>query len=164
MELVSPGIGLFIWMTLAFGLVLFILGKYAWKPILKALKEREESIEDALHAADKAREEMKMLQVDNEKLLREGREERDALLTEARKLREGIIEEAREKATAETERILAAARDNIHYEKMLAITDLKNQLAQLSIEIAEKLLKEKLKEDGKQQEIIERLIREAKFN
>jgi F-type H+-transporting ATPase subunit b len=164
MELVSPGIGLFIWMTLSFGLVLFILGKYAWKPILKALREREESIDGALHAADKAREEMKALQVDNEKLIRQAREERDALLAEGRKIRENIIEEAREKATAESERILAATRDSIHYEKMLALTELKNQIAQLSIEIAEKLLKEKLKSDDKQKEIIERLIREAKFN
>jgi F-type H+-transporting ATPase subunit b len=164
MELVSPGIGLIFWMSLAFGLVLFILGKYAWKPILKALKEREQSIDDALHAADKAREEMKQLKFDNEKLLAEAKEERDAILREARKVREKLLEESRVRANEEASRIIEVARESIENEKMAAITDLKNQLASLSIEIAEKILREKLADDPKQQALVQRLVKEIKFN
>ena len=164
MELVSPGIGLIFWMTLAFGLVLFVLGKFAWKPILKALKEREQSIEDALHAADKAREEMKLLKFDNEKLLAEAKEERDEILRAARKVREKLLDDARLKANDEANRILEAARENINNEKMAAITDLKNQLASLSIEIAEKVLREKLSDDPKQQALVKKLMQEVRFN
>ncbi|MBE0640443.1 MAG: F0F1 ATP synthase subunit B [Bacteroidales bacterium] len=164
MELVSPGIGLIFWMSLAFGLVLFILGKYAWKPILKALKEREQSIDDALHAADKAREEMKQLKFDNEKLLAEAKEERDAILREGRKIREKLLEEARMKANQEASRIMEVAREGIQNEKMAAITDLKNQLASLSIEIAEKILHERLADDPKQQALVQKLVKEVNFN
>lgn len=164
MELVSPGIGLIFWMTLAFGLVLIILRKYAWKPILKALKDREESIDNALHAADKAREEMQQVKVDNEKLLAEAKEERDAILRDARKVREKLMEESREKANAEANRIVESARQSIENEKMAALVDLRNQLASLSIEIAEKVLREKLSNDPKQQELVKKLMKEVKFN
>lgn len=164
MELVSPGIGLMFWMTLAFGLVLFILRKFAWKPILKALKEREEGIDNALHAADKAREEMQQLQVDNEKLLIQAREERDVILRDARNVREKMLEESRIRANEEANRIVAAAKESIENEKLAAITDLKNQLASLSIEIAEKVLREKLSDDPKQQALVQRLMQDVKFN
>ncbi|HRY97801.1 MAG TPA: F0F1 ATP synthase subunit B [Bacteroidales bacterium] len=164
MELVSPGIGLIFWMSLAFGLVLFVLGKYAWKPILKALKEREQSIDDALHAADKAREEMQQLKFDNEKLLAEAKEERDVILREARKLREKLLEDSRLKANEEANRILDAARESIENEKMAALTELKNQLASLSIEIAEKILKQRLADDPRQQALVETLMKDVRFN
>lgn len=164
MELVTPGIGLIFWMTLSFLILILILKRYAWKPILKMLKEREGKIESALHEADKAREEMKLLQFNNESLLKEAKEERDALLRNAREVREKIIEEAREKATEEANRIIESAKESIHYEKMQALTELKNQLAILSIEIAEKLIQEELTKDQKQEKLIETLLSKANFN
>jgi F-type H+-transporting ATPase subunit b len=164
MELIQPGIGLIFWMTISFGLVVFLLGKYAWKPILKSLKEREDSIDQALHAADKAREEMKLLQSDNEKLLREAKNERDAILNEARKIREKMIEEARTKANEEAQRIVENAKERIENEKMAAITELKNQIALLSIEIAEKLIREELAKDKKQEALIQKMLDDIKSN
>lgn len=164
MELIQPGIGLIFWMTISFGLVVFLLGKYAWKPILKSLKEREDSIDQALHAADKAREEMKLLQMDNEKLLREAKNERDAILNEARKIREKMIEDARTKANEEAQRIVENAKERIENEKMAAITELKNQIALLSIEIAEKLIREELAKDKKQEALIQKMLDDIKSN
>lgn len=164
MELIQPGLGLIFWMTLSFALVLFLLKKYAWKPIMKMLKEREEAIDSALHEADKAREEMKLLKFDNERLLKEAKEERDAILTEARKIKEKMIEEARLKAGQEAQRVIDGAKERIENEKMAAIVDLKNQIAQLSIEIAEKVIKTELAQDKKHDELIQRLIKEIKIN
>jgi F-type H+-transporting ATPase subunit b len=164
MELIQPGLGLIFWMTLSFGTVLFLLAKFAWKPILKSLKEREDSIDQALHAADKAREEMKQLQVDNELLLREAKNERDAILNEARKIREKMIDEARNKANEEAQRIVENARERIENEKMAAITELKNQIALLSIEIAEKLIREELSHDKKQEDLIRKMLDDVKSN
>ncbi len=151
-------------MTLSFGLVLYLLGKFAWKPIMKMLKEREESIENALHAADKARDEMKNLVSDNERLLAEAKNERDAILSEARKIREKMIEEARGKANEEAQRIVENAKERIENEKMAAITELKNQIALLSIEIAEKLIREELSHDKKQEELIKKMLDDVKSN
>jgi F-type H+-transporting ATPase subunit b len=164
MELVSPGIGLIFWMTLAFGIVLYILKKFAWKPILQSLRDREESIEEALNTANKAREEMKQLKFDNESLLKQAKEERDAILRDARKVKESIIEESKTKANEEANRIVESAKESIQNEKMAAMTDLKNQLATLSIEVAEKILKDELSEDKKQKEYVQRLIKDVKFN
>ncbi len=164
MELVSPGIGLIFWMTLSFGIVLFILAKFAWKPILKSLRDREETIDEALNAANKAREEMKELQFSNEALLKEAKEERDGILRDARKVKESIIEDSKTKANEEANRIVESAKESIQNEKMAAMTDLKNQLATLSIEIAEKILKEELSEDKKQKEYVQKLIDDVKFN
>lgn len=164
MELVNPGLGLIFWMTISFALVLFILGKFAWKPILNMLKTREESIENALAAAEKAREEMKQLQSNHEKLIREAKEESDMLLREARKMKDSIIDEAKIKATEEAERILEAAKENIHFEKMAAITELKNQIAELSIEVAEKVLRQELSDPSKQKDYIDKVINEMNFN
>lgn len=164
MELVQPGIGLIFWMTLSFAALIFILKKFAWKPILKGLHEREASIDEALNTANKAREEMKDLKFSNEQLLKEAKEDRDVILREARAVKDKIIDEAKEKAGAEAARIVEAAKENIQYEKMAAITDLKNQLATLSIEIAEKVLKEELSAKGKHKELVDRLIGEVNFN
>jgi len=164
MELVTPHLGLLFWMTLSFGLVLFILTKFAWKPITNMLKEREEKIESALRAADKAREEMTNLQFSNEQLLKEAKNERDAMLRDARKISDDIINEAREKASEEGRKIVESAKESIHFEKMAAITELKNQLAALSIEIAEKILHEELSKSGKQQDFVNKLVDDINFN
>ena len=164
MELVNPGIGLIFWMTLSFAIVFFILAKFAWKPILNMLKEREGSIESALNSAEKAREEMRHLQSNHEQLLKEAKEERDVILRETRKIKDAIIEEAKLKATEEAERILETAKENIHFEKMAAITELKNQLAVLSIEVAEKVLRQELSDQVKQKDYIEKIINQMNFN
>lgn len=151
-------------MTLSFLLVLFILKKFAWKPIMKGLREREESISESLHAAEKAREEMKLLHFSNQELMKEAKDQRDSILSEARKLKEAIIEDARQKAGEEADRIIENAKASIEYEKMAAITDLKNQLASLSIEIAEKILEQELTQKERHKELIKKLIDEMKFN
>jgi len=164
MELVSPGIGLIFWMTVAFLAVLYILGKYAWKPIMKALKEREMSISDALNAAELAKEEMKMLHFSNEKLMKEARNERDILLAETRKIKDSILEETRLKANEEANRIINSAKESIHFEKMAAMTELKNQLADLSLEIAKKILQKELSDPQKQETYVKELLADVKFN
>jgi len=164
MELVNPGIGLIFWMTLAFVAILYIIGKFAWKPILKALKERETSIEEALHAADKAREEMKQMQFSNEQLLKDAKNERDAILAQARKIKDSIIEESKVKAHEEANRIMISAKESIENEKMSALTDLKNQIGELALEIARKILIRELSEPKKQEEYIKELIKDVKFN
>ncbi len=164
MELVSPGIGLIFWMTLAFGLVLWLLSKFAWKPIMKSLHERETSIDNALHEADKAREEMKHLIFSNEQLLNQAKEERDEILKKGREIKEKLIEDAKQKANEEAARIVESAKESIQNEKMAAMVDLKNQIAKLSIEIAEKLLGHELSDPKRQKELVDHLIKEAKLN
>jgi F-type H+-transporting ATPase subunit b len=164
MELVQPGIGLIIWMTIAFSLLLWILAKFAWKPIMNGLKEREKTIEDALNEANRAHEEMKELKFSNEQLLKEAKEERDLILRDARKVKESIIDSARSKANEEANRMIENAREAINNEKLAAIHDMKNQLALLSIEIAEKIIKKELEGKDKQKEFIQRLIDEVKLN
>lgn len=164
MELVNPGIGLIFWMTLAFGIVLWILAKYAWKPILASLKEREDSIDKAIHEADQARKDMKQLKFSNEQLLTEAKEERDALLKQARELKEKLIEDARRKANEEANRIVDSARESIENEKKAAMIDLKNQIAGLSIEIAEKVIGREMEDSNKQKAYIDQLIKNADLN
>lgn len=164
MNLVTPDYGLIFWMVLSFLLLLFIMKKFAWKPILSALKERENTIKDALNEANKARDDMKSLKFSNEELLREAKDDRDSILREARKIKEVIIEEAKKTANEEANNIVKAAKDSIHYEKMAAITELKNQIAVLSIDISSKILKEHLNENDKQKELIKKLMGEMKFN
>lgn len=164
MELVKPSIGLIFWMAVSFSIILFLLKKFAWKPILGMIKEREESIENALAAAEKAKEEMKALQSNNERILAEARAERDALLKEAREMKDKMIAEAKTVATKEGERLLAIARENIQNEKMAAITELKNQVATLSIEIAEKILKSELSSDEKQKTLVNTLLKDVNLN
>jgi len=164
MGIVTPDLGLIVWMTFSFGILLFILTKFAWKPILATLHEREKTIEDSLHEADKAREEMKLLQAHNEDLLRQAKEERDAILKDARNIRNNIIEESKTKANQEYNRIIEAAKESIHYEKMQAITELKNQIATLSIDIAEKILKDELANKATQKQHIDKMIDNINFN
>ncbi|HNW72112.1 MAG: F0F1 ATP synthase subunit B [Bacteroidales bacterium] len=164
MELITPGLGLLFWMTLAFLLLLFILGKFAWKPILKMLHERETSIHEALNAANQAKEEMKKLKFSNEQLMQEAKNERDAMMNEARKIKEKIIEEARLKAGEEASRIIESAKESIHNEKMAAMTELKNQIAQSSLDLARLILKRELSEPREQEAYIKGLLKDYKFN
>jgi F-type H+-transporting ATPase subunit b len=162
--LTTPGLGLIFWTTIVFLLLFLLLAKFAWKPIVSAIRKRNEAIDTALQAAEKAREEMTQLQFNNEQLLKEAQKERDIILAEARKIRDKIVEEAGVKAKEETERIIAAAQENIHFEKMAAITELKNQVAVLSLEIAEKIIQENLAGDARQQELAQKMAGEISFN
>lgn len=164
MQLVNPGIGLIFWMLVSFSLVMYILAKYAWGPIMKGIHQREDSIEKALEAANDAKKEMLQLKVGNEQLLREAKDERDALMREARKIKEAILDEARTKANEESARIIENARENIQFEKMAAINDLKNQIASISIEIAEKLIGKELESKEQQQILTEKLLKDVKIN
>jgi F-type H+-transporting ATPase subunit b len=164
MELVKPSIGLIFWMITSFSIILFLLKKFAWKPILGMIKEREESIESALAAAENAKLEMKALQANNERILVQARAERDQLLKDARDIREQMIAEAKGLATKEGERLLKSARENIQNEKMAAITELKNQVASLSIDIAEKILKSELSSDEKQKSLVNTFLKDINLN
>lgn len=164
MNLVTPDFGLLFWMLVSFGIVLLLLKKYAWKPILKSLDERNASIQGALDAAEKAKEEMKNLKADNDRIVAEAKIERDNILKEAREIKDKMIAEAKDRAGKEAEKITATARENIQNEKLAAITELKNQVAHLSIEIAEKILKQELTEKDKQKTVINNLLQEVKMN
>jgi F-type H+-transporting ATPase subunit b len=164
MDLLTPGIGLVFWMTLVFLIVLFILKKFAWKPILNMIKEREESIDNALKSAEKAKAEMASLKSDNERIIAEARQQRDTLLKEAREMKESIVGEAKNQAKEESAKMLAAAREAIQNEKNAAIAELKNQVAVLSVDIAEKLLKRELASENKQKELIGDLMKDVKMN
>ncbi|MGX8712400.1 MAG: F0F1 ATP synthase subunit B [bacterium] len=152
--LISPGIGTFFWMLVSFGILVFILWKFGWPMILKSLQSREEAIADSLNEAAKAREEMKHLVAHNEELLRQAKIERDEMLRNARLTSEQIVEDARTKATEEANRIVETARENINYEKLKAMHELKNQIANLSIEIAEKLIRTELSDKPKADALI----------
>jgi F-type H+-transporting ATPase subunit b len=164
MEIVTPAFGLVFWMLISFGIILFILKKFAWKPILNMLHEREQSIQDAIDSAQKVREEMAALKSDNEKIIVEAKTQRDIILKEAREIRDKMVADAKSIASTEADRLTAIARENIQNEKMAAITELKNQVAHLSIEIAEKILKAELSEKDKQKSIIKNLLEEVKMN
>ena len=154
-------VGLFFWQTVLFILLVLLLKKFAWKPILNAVNEREQGIKDALDSAQKAKEEMANLQADNEKLLKEARAERDAMLKEARDIKKKMISDAKDEAKVEADKMVAQAQAAIESEKKAAIADLKNQVATLSINIAEKVVKQNLATDDKQQELVKSLLEES---
>ena len=164
MGLVTPGIGLLFWMVLSFGTVLFLLKKFAWKPILKALNDREDNIQKALDSAELAREKMEQLKADNEAIMQEAREERDYLLQETREAREKMISDAKGLAKEEARKIVDAARIKINNEKAAAIEEIKNQVASLSIEMAEKILKQKLADSKEQKDLVRKLLDEIELN
>jgi F-type H+-transporting ATPase subunit b len=164
LDLVNPAFGLVFWQTVTFLTILFILSKFAWKPIMSGLKEREQNIEAALSTAKKAREEMAQMKSENEKLLAEARVERDKMLKEAQVASNNMISEAKDKASAEGARLLESARISITNEKQAAIAEVKNQAASLSIQIAEKLLKRELSNEQAQKKLVDEFIKEAKFN
>ena len=162
--LINPGLGTFVWMLVAFGILTFILLKFGWPMILKSLKSREEAIANSLNEAAKAREEMKNRVAHNEELLMQAKMERDQMLREARTAGDDIIEKARAKASEEADRIVENARENINYEKLKAMTELKNQIANLSIEIAEKLIRAELEDKTKADALIQRELELAKLD
>jgi F-type H+-transporting ATPase subunit b len=164
MELVRPDVGTIFWMLLMFIIVLVILKKFAWKPILNALDKREKSIEESLRSADRARKEMEQLKADNEKIIAQARVERDGMLKETKQLSEKILKEAREKAGVEAKRLIETAREQIENEKESAVTEIRNQVAELSVGIAEKILREKLKDGKQQKELIDKLLKDIKLN
>lgn len=164
MDLILPSIGLIFWMTVTFLIVFFLLRKMAWKPILGALKEREASIQNALDSAQKAKDEMAALQASNEAILMEARNERDKLLKEARDTKESIIAEAKSAAQKEADKIMQSARESIQSEKVAAMDELKNQVARLSIEIAEKIIRTELSSDEKQKSLVNAMIDEVNMN
>ena len=164
MELINPNFGTIFWTTIAFLLVLLILRKFAWRPILTFLKEREFSIENALQAADKARKEMSRVQINNEKIIAEAKNERDEILKSAREAKLSIIEEATEQAIQESNKLIVQARASIQNEKINAMKEIKNQVTVLSIEIAGKILHKKLSVDKEQQDLIEKSLRDIKLS
>ncbi len=162
--LVLPDPGLMIWSTIAFFILLFILGKFAWKPIMKAIHDREQGINDAIATAEKVKAEMAQLQSDNEKLLVQAREERAVILKEAKDIKDKMISDAKEQAKAEAAKIMAETQQAIENQKMAAIVDLKNQVGNLVIEVSEKVLRRELGDKSAQETYIKELTNEIKLN
>jgi F-type H+-transporting ATPase subunit b len=164
MDLVTPDLGLVFWTSIAFFILLFILAKFAWKPIMGAINERERSIEDALLKAEAAKEEMVRLTDENEKLLKQARAERDLILREAKHVKDQIISEAKDSAHKEGARMIEKARVEIDNQKAIAIADVKHQVATLAIDIAEKILRKEFSDQHKQDELVADLLKEVKLN
>ena len=164
MDLVTPEIGLVFWTTLSFGILFFLLAKFAWKPIMAAIDTRERSIEDALLKAEAAKDEMSRLTNENESLLKQARAERDLILAEAKKVKDQIIGEAKEAAQTEGTRMIELARVEINNQKAIAMADVKNQVAALSLEIAEKVLRKQLDNKGQQEAYIRQLADTVKMS
>jgi F-type H+-transporting ATPase subunit b len=162
--LLAVSIGTVAWASIAFLVVLFILKKFAWGPIVKGLQDREQSIENALNEAQKAREEITKLKAGNEQLLREARDERDRMMRDAKEVAEKMKIEIESKARETADRLISSARVEIDNQKNAAITDLKNRAATLSIDIAEKLVKDKLSDPDKQKALNHALAAEFKSN
>jgi len=158
MELVTPDFGLLFWQILTFIAVFFVLSKFAWKPILAGLKEREESIETALSEARKAKEEMTNLKADNEKLLIEARKEKDKMLQEAQHMANTLIQDAKDRTGKETSVMIQSAREEIEISKEAALAELKNYLASTSLDIAEKVIRRNLSTDASQQQLVKELL------
>jgi F-type H+-transporting ATPase subunit b len=164
MDLVTPSLGLIFWTTLVFAILLFLLAKYAWKPILGAVKDREDKINNALEAAEKAQKEMQAMQSKNEDLLKEARAERDAMMKESKETGIRIVEEAKAKSKDEAAKIIEEARKSIELEKSAAIAELKSQVASFSLEIAERILDGELAADSKQKALADKLVDDINLN
>lgn len=164
MDLLTPGIGLIFWTTLVFLLLMFILAKFAWRPILNAVKDREDSINEALNSAEKAKAEMVALSSKNEDLLQEARLERDALMKEAREIREKMIADSKGIAKTEADKMIASARESIETEKAAAVADFKNQVSDFALDIAERIIRTELSSDSKQQNLAKSLVKDIKLN
>jgi F-type H+-transporting ATPase subunit b len=163
-SLTTPAVGTLFWSALIFILFFLILTKFAWKPILSAVRARDEMIKGSLESAAKAREDMLKLQSDNEAILRKAREEREVILKEARDIRDKLISEAKGKATEEAEKLIEKARAGIEAEKRKALSEIHDQVATLSVEIASKLLGEQLKQTGEQEKLIDSYLKEIDIN
>jgi F-type H+-transporting ATPase subunit b len=163
MGFVTPDYGTIFWMLIIFGIVLFILKKFAWVPILKALKDRERSISDALNSAEKARKEVAGLKASNDQIITEARREKDIILKEARDIKDKIIAEAKNQANVEAQKSIEYAKQQIEAEKTAAINDIKKQVAELSVTIAEKVIKKKLDNSEDQEALIEDMLKDLKL-
>lgn len=163
MNITNPESLLF-WSVLTFVILLVLLKKFAWKPILGAVSDREKSINDALEAAEKAKIEMANLKADNEKLLQEARAERDAMLKDARTLRDNLVAEAEEEAKIKADNLITSAQEAIRNEKAAAMTEIRDQVAELSLDIAEKVVKSELSDKDKQMKVINNMLEGAKLN
>ncbi len=159
MELLTPALGLFFWTLVVFLIILFMLKKLAWKPILKAIKDREDSIEEALKSAESARSEMSQLQSGIAEAKKEAAAERDRIMKEATEMKNSILDQAKKDAQSEARRIVDDARDAILKEKAAAMADIKSQVASLSIEIAEKVLAKKFEDQGEQNALVEEYLK-----
>jgi F-type H+-transporting ATPase subunit b len=164
MDLLSPNPGLILWTLVSFLILLFLLKKYAWKPILGAIHERERSIEDALNKAELAKEEMSRLSNENAQLLKEARAERDLMLKEAKELKDQIVNDAKTSAQIEGSKMIEKAQIEINNQKTAALAEVKSQVATLSLEIAEKLLRNRFEDQNKQQELVSDLLKKVKLN
>jgi F-type H+-transporting ATPase subunit b len=163
-SLTSPAIGTLVWAVIIFSLFFLILAKFAWKPILGAIKQREEMIKGSLASAENARKEMLKLQSDNELILKKAREERESILKEARDVRDKLIAEAKGKATKEAEKLVEKAKAGIEKEKSKALSEIREQVATLSIDIATKLLGQKLEQTGEQEKLINNYLKDINLN
>lgn len=157
-------VGLFVMQTIIMLIILFLLKKFAWKPILDSLTEREEGIQGALDAADNAKKELQNLQADNERILNEARAERDTMMKEARELKASMIATAKEEAQAEADKVIKQAQETIVAEKKAAVADLKNQVASISVDIAEKLIKGELSDKSKQLDLVSSSLKDVVLN
>lgn len=164
MDLLTPDVGLVFWQTVVFLIVFFVLATFVWKPISGALKAREAEIEDALRAADIAREEMEQIKADNEYIMQEARMERDKLLKEATDIADKIKEDAKNETSQIAEKMIAEAKVSIESEKKAALAEVKDLVASLSLEVAEKVLREKLSGDASQKALIQKYLQEVKVN
>jgi F-type H+-transporting ATPase subunit b len=164
MELLTPAIGLLFWMALVFGILVFFLKKFAWKPILSSLKEREDSIASALRMAEETRAEMAKLKSDNDKILAEARAERDKMIRDAKGITDKMISEAKDRAVVEGNKIIADARETIQQEKTAVVAQMKKDMATFSIEIAEKVIRRELADKKSQESLVSTLISEANLN
>jgi len=163
-QFVTPGFGLVFWTAITFLFLLIILRKFAWKPILGAVSDREESIKSALASAEEAKKEMQNLQADNERILKEARAERDGLLKDAREMKDKIVSEAKEQAKIEGDKMIKLAKSTNESEKKAAVADIKSQVAELSISIAEKVIKSELSGKDKQLKLVDEMLGDIKLN
>ena len=164
MDLITPEYGLFVWQVVVLIILIFLLTKFAWKPVMKAVGEREASINDALASAEKAKEEMANLKADNEKMLQQARIERDEMLKEAQQMKKNIMSEATEDANQKAEQILEKAQIAIQNEKKTALAEIKSQVAELSVQIAETVVKKQLDDEKEQMTLVNKMLDDVKLN
>jgi len=164
MELVTPSIGLVFWTLIAFLFLLVLLKKFAWKPIMTAIHDREQFIDEALNKAELAKKEMARLTAQNEDLMKQARAERDAILKEAKTLKDAILSEAKTSAHTEGAKLIEKAKIEIENQKKAALVELKNQVSSLSIDIAERVLRNQLQDKAKQEELVAGLLKDVELN
>ncbi|MCS7004547.1 MAG: F0F1 ATP synthase subunit B [Cytophagales bacterium] len=164
MDIVTPNVGLLFWTSFLFLIVLVLLGQFAFKPIMNAIKEREQTIQEQLDAAKRAKEKMQELTKENERLIAEGRAEKEKIIADAKKAAAKIIEDAEQKAKIESSKIIASAQEAIQNEKKAALAEVRRQVASLSLEIAEKILRKELEKAGAHESLIEAYLKDVKLN